>query len=43
MLKITRLETFVIGDGPEIDPNKGGVEPLVRRDRTSPESPVSPC
>lgn len=28
MLKITRLETFVIGDGPEIDPDKGGVEPL---------------
>lgn len=28
MLKITRLETFVIGDGPGIDPDKGGVEPL---------------
>ena len=28
MLKITRLETFVIGDGPEIDPDRGGVEPL---------------
>ena len=28
MLKITRLEVFVIGDGPEIDPDKGGVEPL---------------
>lgn len=28
MLKITRLETFVIGDGPEIDPDKGGIEPL---------------
>ncbi len=28
MLKICRLETFVIGDGPEIDPDKGGVEPL---------------
>lgn len=27
-LKITRLETFVIGDGPEIDPDRGGVEPL---------------
>ena len=27
-MKITRLETFVIGDGPEIDPDKGGVEPL---------------
>jgi L-alanine-DL-glutamate epimerase-like enolase superfamily enzyme len=26
--KIVRLETFVIGDGPEIDPDKGGVEPL---------------
>jgi L-alanine-DL-glutamate epimerase-like enolase superfamily enzyme len=25
---IDRLETFVIGDGPEIDPDKGGVEPL---------------
>ena len=28
MLKITRLEVFVIGDGPGIDPDKGGVEPL---------------
>ena len=28
MLKITRLETFVIGDGPEIDPDKGSIEPL---------------
>lgn len=28
MLRICRLETFVIGDGPEIDPDKGGVEPL---------------
>lgn len=28
MLKITRLETFVIGDGPGVDPDKGGVEPL---------------
>jgi L-alanine-DL-glutamate epimerase-like enolase superfamily enzyme len=27
-MKISRLETFVIGDGPEIDPDKGGVEPL---------------
>ncbi|MGE5194552.1 MAG: mandelate racemase/muconate lactonizing enzyme family protein [Deltaproteobacteria bacterium] len=27
-MKITCLETFVIGDGPEIDPDKGGVEPL---------------
>ena len=26
MLTITRLETFVIGDGPEIDPDKGGIE-----------------
>lgn len=25
---IDRLEVFVIGDGPEIDPDKGGVEPL---------------
>jgi len=28
-MKIDRLEVFVIGDGPEIDPDKGGVEPLV--------------
>lgn len=28
MPKITRLETFVIGDGPEIDPDKGGIVPL---------------
>ncbi len=28
MLKIARLETFVIGDGPEIDPDKGAIEPL---------------
>lgn len=28
MLKITRLETLVIGEGPEVDPDKGGVEPL---------------
>ncbi|GDY06609.1 enolase [Planctomycetia bacterium] len=28
MLKITQLETFVIGDGPEVDPDKGGIEPL---------------
>lgn len=27
-MRIVRLETFVIGDGPEIDPDKGGVEPL---------------
>jgi L-alanine-DL-glutamate epimerase-like enolase superfamily enzyme len=27
-MKIARLEVFVIGDGPEIDPDKGGVEPL---------------
>ncbi len=27
-MKISRLETFVIGDGPDIDPDKGGVEPL---------------
>src|SRR4249920_1710502 len=27
-MKIVRLETFVIGDGPDIDPDKGGVEPL---------------
>ena len=28
MAMITRLETFVIGDGPGIDPDKGGVEPI---------------
>lgn len=28
MVQITRLETFVIGDGPGIDPDQGGVEPL---------------
>ncbi|MBS0263549.1 MAG: mandelate racemase/muconate lactonizing enzyme family protein [Planctomycetes bacterium] len=28
MVRIERLETFVIGDGPGIDPDKGGVEPL---------------
>ena len=28
MIMITRLETFVIGDGPGIDPDKGGVEPI---------------
>ncbi|MCY2967212.1 MAG: mandelate racemase/muconate lactonizing enzyme family protein, partial [Planctomycetota bacterium] len=27
-MKITRLETFVIGDGPEIDPDQGGIEPM---------------
>lgn len=27
-MKISKLEVFVIGDGPEIDPDKGGVEPL---------------
>ena len=27
-MKISRLEVFVLGDGPEIDPDKGGVEPL---------------
>jgi L-alanine-DL-glutamate epimerase-like enolase superfamily enzyme len=27
-MQISRLEVFVIGDGPEIDPDKGGVEPL---------------
>lgn len=27
-MRISRLEVFVIGDGPEIDPDKGGVEPL---------------
>lgn len=27
-MRITRLDVFVIGDGPGIDPDKGGVEPL---------------
>ena len=27
-MKIARLEVFVIGDGPDVDPDKGGVEPL---------------
>lgn len=27
-MKLNRLEVFVIGDGPEIDPDKGGIEPL---------------
>ncbi len=27
-MKIIRLEVFVLGDGPDIDPDKGGVEPL---------------
>jgi L-alanine-DL-glutamate epimerase-like enolase superfamily enzyme len=27
-VKISQLEVFVIGDGPEIDPDKGGIEPL---------------
>src|SRR5262245_17188629 len=27
-MKITRLETFVIGDGDKIDPDKGGVEAI---------------
>lgn len=27
-MKISRLEVFVVGDGPEIDPDQGGVEPL---------------
>ncbi len=28
MSKIVRLETLVIGDGPEVDPDQGGVEPI---------------
>ena len=28
VLKIVALETFLIGDGPDTDPDKGGVEPL---------------
>ncbi len=27
-MKIESLETFVIGDGPDVDPDQGGVEPL---------------
>ena len=27
-MQISRLEVFVIGDGPDIDPDQGGVEPL---------------
>jgi L-alanine-DL-glutamate epimerase-like enolase superfamily enzyme len=27
-MKIARLEVFVLGDGPDVDPDKGGVEPL---------------
>lgn len=27
-MKVTRLEVSVVGDGPDIDPDKGGVEPL---------------
>jgi len=27
-MKISRLEVFVLGDGPDVDPDKGGVEPL---------------
>ncbi|HEY2251412.1 MAG TPA: mandelate racemase/muconate lactonizing enzyme family protein [Planctomycetaceae bacterium] len=27
-MKIVGLETFVIGDGPQVDPDQGGVEPL---------------
>jgi L-alanine-DL-glutamate epimerase-like enolase superfamily enzyme len=27
-MKVTRLDVFVIGDGPDVDPDKGGVEPL---------------
>lgn len=27
-MKISKLEVFVIGDGPEIDPDQGGIEPL---------------
>src|SRR5436309_1994774 len=27
-MKIARLEVFVISDGPDIDPDKGGVEPM---------------
>lgn len=27
-MQIDRLEVFVIGDGPQIDPDQGGIEPL---------------
>lgn len=27
-MKVSRLEVFVLGDGPAIDPDRGGVEPL---------------
>jgi len=27
-MRIARLETFVIGDGPQVDPDQGGIEPL---------------
>ena len=27
-MKIARFEVVVIGDGPDIDPDRGGVEPL---------------
>lgn len=27
-MKISQLETFVLGDGPNVDPDKGGIEPL---------------
>jgi L-alanine-DL-glutamate epimerase-like enolase superfamily enzyme len=27
-MKITQLDVFVVGDGPDVDPDKGGVEPL---------------
>lgn len=27
-MRISRLEVFVIGDGPQVDPDQGGVEPL---------------
>ncbi|MDP6359124.1 MAG: mandelate racemase/muconate lactonizing enzyme family protein [Planctomycetota bacterium] len=27
-MKITRLETFTIGEGPDVDPDKGGIEPI---------------
>ena len=39
-MKITQLETFVIGDGPNIDPNMGGIEPLAIL-RVHPDSSLS--
>jgi L-alanine-DL-glutamate epimerase-like enolase superfamily enzyme len=42
-MKITRLDTFVIGDGPDIDPDKGGVEPLACVRVHTDEGPTGPA